>query len=115
MRKNNKGYSLVELLITMAIFSIIMIAIILIMRTSLVSYKDGLFETTMQEEAQIVANQVSDLLVDARYITSTGSTNSDGDLTYGFKSAEGIYFTLTFEGNNLWYNGKGNQLLSNQI
>ena len=43
MKKNNKGYSFVELIITMAIFSIVMLAIILIMRTSLVSYKDGLF------------------------------------------------------------------------
>jgi len=61
-----------ELILTMAIFSIVMLAIILMMRTSLVSYKDGLFETQMQEEAQIVLNQVSDYLVDAVSVSKSG-------------------------------------------
>ena len=75
----NRGYSLVELVITMAIFSIIMLAIILMMRTSLVSYKDGLFETSMQEEAQIVVNQISDLLVDATFYYAPSSV---GDYSF---------------------------------
>ena len=113
MKKNNKGYSLVELLITMAIFAIIMLAIILMMRTSLVSYKDGLFETTMQEEAQIAANQVSDLLIDATYIRSfNGALGAE---TYTFDGPEGT-FTIKHVGNNLIYdNGSGEQLLSNQM
>ena len=94
MKKNNKGYSFVELIITMAIFSIIMLAIILMMRTSLVSYKDGLFETTMQEEAQMAANQVSDLLVDATYINSW--SNAVGAESYSFIGPEGA-FTLRHE------------------
>ena len=129
MKRNNKGYSFVELILTMAIFSIVMLAIILMMRTSLVSYKEGLFETTMQEDAQIVANQIADLLVDATYINTTPGENA---VTYSFKGPVGAganpiqTFTLTHEvavdedGNptgeftgNLWYNG--NQLLSDKV
>jgi len=107
MRKNNKGYSFVELIITMAIFSIIMLAIILMMRTSLVSYKDGLFETTMQEEAQIVANQVSDLLIDATYINSYDSTPNAEE--YSFKGPEGsftIKHVVEVDGDGNFVNGK---------
>ena len=125
MKMKNKGYSFVELILTMAIFSIIMLAIILMMRTSLVSYKDGLFETTLQEEAQITANQVSDFLVDATAI----KTNNPGGGIYSFKSPEGD-FTLKYvadtetdaDGNNvvvggkLYYNkGNGDQLLSDKV
>lgn len=114
MKKSNKGYSLVELLITMAIFSIIMLAIILMMRASLVSYKDGLFETTLQEEAQLAANQVSDLLIDARLITAIN--NSVGTEEYSFVGTDNNVFTLRHEGNNLWYgHGGSEELLSNQM
>ena len=63
-RLNNKGYSLVELMLTLFIFGIVMVGIALIMRTTTVSYKDGNAEVTMQTEAQIIANQVEELLVD---------------------------------------------------
>ena len=109
MKKNNKGYSLVELVITLAIFSIIMLAIIMMMQTSMESYKDGLFETTMQEEAQIVANQVGDLLVDAKAFNS--SSGSTGSKSYSFTGPEGS-FTLSQEGKNLLLNG---DLLTDQL
>ena len=64
-RWNNKGYSLVELLITLAIFGIVMIGIALIMRTTSVSYVRGNSEVAMQTEVQLLANQVEELLVDA--------------------------------------------------
>ena len=66
MRKNtNKGYTLVELMLTLLIFSVIMVSIIAVMRTAVVSYKDGLTETTVQENAQIAVNQLSNILIDA--------------------------------------------------
>jgi len=128
MRNKNKGYSFIELIITMAIFSIIMLAIILMMRTSLISYKEGLFETSMQEEAQIAANQVSDLLVDASYIKSYLDASNGGTLdneSYEFVGPEGEFKLLhtteydsdgNYLGGKLWYIRGGNsQLLSNQM
>lgn len=78
MRSNNKGYSLVELVMTLGCFSIIMIAIMLMMRTTIATYKDGLLETKKQQEAQIVANQVADLIVDAT-VYGGGKANKDAN------------------------------------
>lgn len=64
-KRNNKGYTLVELLITLAIFGIIMLGIAMIMRTTSISYLNGSSEVAMQTEVQIVANQLEELLVDA--------------------------------------------------
>ena len=105
-KTNNKGYSLIELVLTIAIFSIIMVSIILMMRSSLATYKDGLFETSMQEEAQIVANQVADLLVDAKSVSGGGGT-------YTIGTAEGTNAKLEQIGNKLYYND--DHLLSDQL
>jgi len=113
-KENNNGYSLIELVITMAIFSIIMLAIIMMMRTSVASYRNGLFETTMQEEAQIVANQIHDLLIDASYYNGTLNDNP-GSKSYSFKGPDGD-FEIYQDGNNLYITkGSETQLLSNQI
>ncbi len=102
---NNKGYSLVELVITIAIFSIIMIAIIMMMRSTLASYRDGLFETSMQEESQMVANQVADILIDATSVSGGGGT-------YTIGTPEGVV-TLAQTGKTLTYNGT--HIISDQL
>ncbi len=78
MKRNNKGYTLVELMITIAIFGIVMIGIAMIMRTTSVSYVNGSNEVAMQTEVQIVANQVEELLVDIGNKTTVGA---DGTVT----------------------------------
>lgn len=62
--RNNKGYSLVELLISIAIFSLVMGGIISIMNTTSVFYRGGQQEVRLQEEAQIAINQIEELLID---------------------------------------------------
>ena len=83
MNRKEKGYSLIELVVTIAIFSVIMVVLIVIMRTSMVSYREGLFETQMQEEVQITANQVSEFLIDAYSFE-----NQSGD-SYSFTGPDG--------------------------
>lgn len=63
--RNNKGYSLVELLVTLAVFSIVMVTIVTLMSTTANTYGKGQRETELQEEAQIVANQIENLIIDA--------------------------------------------------
>ena len=98
MRTNNKGYSLVELVMTLGCFSIIMLAIMLMMRTTIATYKDGLLETKKQQEAQIVANQIAEFIVDADAyaggysfvkdsVTRSFSLDADGTLYYGVSGA----------------------------
>lgn len=83
---NNKGYSLVELLLTLAIFGLVMIGIAMIMRTTSVSYRDGSNEVTMQTEAQIVANQIEEIFMDG-----TGGYDSG-------VSGTSQYFCITSDG-----------------
>ena len=78
MKSNNKGYTLVELLVTLAIFGIVMISIGLMMRTTSVSYLNGTQEVSMQTEVQIVANQIEELLVDATTSFSGMGTDAEG-------------------------------------
>lgn len=125
MKRNNKGYSLIELVMTLAIFSIIMVAIILMMRTTIASYKEGYFETSLQEEAQVVANQVADVLVDATVYSDTGDTYSYDDYgnvtgvagkTYSFVGPDATIgsnaVVLSSTGNELKLNG---HLLTDQL
>ncbi len=75
---SNKGYTLVELMITLAIFGIVMLGIAMIMRTTSVSYVSGSNEVSMQTEAQIVANQIEELLVDATGTIGTAWVEIEG-------------------------------------
>lgn len=87
--RNNKGYSLVELLITIAIFGMVMIGIAMIMRTSSVSYLDGTREVAVQTEVQIVANQVEELLVDATGTMYSGTLDDSGSIDPYWKIDKG--------------------------
>lgn len=97
--KRNKGYTLIELLISLAAFSVIMLCIILMMRTSLTTYRNGLFETQKQTEAQIVANQIGDFIIDAKSY-SPGTA-------YAFVNDKGAPMTITYDAasKTLSYNG----------
>lgn len=87
--KNNKGYTLVELLVSVAIFSIVMIGIVSIMSSTSVMYRNGHQEVKLQEEAQIALNQLEEILVDADNTISTLGTGyysvNNTTQCYGFK------------------------------
>lgn len=63
--KNNKGYTLVELLVAMAIFAIIMAEIGTMMNHSSKLYLNGTYEVDLQTEAQQIVQQMEELLIDA--------------------------------------------------
>ena len=110
MKQHDKGYSLIELIATLAVFSVLMLAVIVIMRTTLASYRDGLEETEMQEEAQIVANQIADLLIDAKGYSESGGV-------YSIIDPEGNTISLSKSGSTLSYSvgSETAQPLSDQI
>ncbi len=70
--KNNKGYTLVELLVSITVFAIAMVSIIAIMRNTLGAYSDANLDVTVQEDAQIVANQIEEMLCDSKSISKSG-------------------------------------------
>lgn len=65
VKKNrNKGFSLIEILIAISILAVISLTIVTFMGTSSETYTRGSTEATMQSEVQIVANAISDRMID---------------------------------------------------
>ena len=62
---NNKGFSLIELIITVAILTIITSAILGFIVTGTKSYGNVNEEVELQQEAQLTFNQLSDLIIDS--------------------------------------------------
>ena len=61
---NNAGFSLVELLIAMAILGVIAVIIYTMMTSSSRFYEKASADADIQMEAQLVANTISDLIID---------------------------------------------------
>lgn len=64
MRKNNKGFSLVELIVVMAILAVIGGAIIGFMTTSLRSYRRVNADSNLANELQLTMNRLENLIMD---------------------------------------------------
>lgn len=60
-----KGFTLVELLLSIAVLSIVMLVIVAIMRNATVNYKNGNFDVSAQADAQILLSQMEEFLIDA--------------------------------------------------
>lgn len=65
IKKNNCGYTLIELLITMAVMSIAATAIFQLVVVASRHYQDETQEVQVQQEAQLSVNQLQDILIDA--------------------------------------------------
>ncbi|MBE5884205.1 MAG: hypothetical protein E7291_07285 [Lachnospiraceae bacterium] len=65
LKFNNKGLSMVELICGIAILGVVNVSIAGVLVVSANSYERGSSEAEVQQEAQLVANQISDLLIDA--------------------------------------------------
>ncbi len=62
--KNNKGLTFVELVCAVAIFGVIGTAVGGVMVVSANSYQRGTNEIELQQEAQLTANQIADIVID---------------------------------------------------
>lgn len=93
MKKSNKGYTLAELLVTIAIFSIVMVGVCSIMTNSMKAYNVSTNDVSIQENSQIVTNQLEELLCEA---DSLG-----GDLSTGYTfSSKGENYLLSYNPGN---------------
>ena len=63
--KNNKGYTLVELIVAVAVLLVVMAEVGALMVNSQHLYRNGFYELNMQENAQQVIEQVETLLMNA--------------------------------------------------
>ncbi len=63
--KSNKGFTLVELLVSMCILAIVMTELMALMFNSSKLYQNGAFEVSLQSEAQQIIQQFEELAIDA--------------------------------------------------
>lgn len=66
-KRENKGFSLVELIVVIAIFSVVGVVVGAFLLTASRSYSINATELNLQEEAQLVSNQVQEMILDTAY------------------------------------------------
>lgn len=69
IQSDEKGFTLVELVISMGMFSVVMLAILIFMTTGTRSYGTAKNELNLQMESQMLLNQIRDLTYSANYAT----------------------------------------------
>ena len=99
LRGKNRGFTVVELIVTIAIMAIVGGAITSFLVVSQRQYNTGVAETSVQYDAQLVGNQIYDLLIDAQKGVSYGyvSELADGTTESGLiidNSTLGDYHSL---------------------
>lgn len=86
---NNKGLTLVELMIAMAIATIVIGSITYFMATSTKSYRKANDEITLQLEGQTILNQLKELIIEAHNVKMDESAKTltiyRGDMIYYIK------------------------------
>ena len=79
-KSNNKGFTLVELIIVMAIMGLVGLAVAGFIGTSSSQYKSATKEVDLQYEAQIFMNQLGDMVQSASKVTAFTYSATAGDV-----------------------------------
>lgn len=85
LKENNKGVSLVEILVALAVGTIVLSAVTLLVSQSIKSYKNQTTTSKLQNDANITINQIEESVMEATeiIILSEGTTQeSDSDVEY---------------------------------
>lgn len=102
MTKTNKGFSLVELLVAMAVLAIVMAELAQVIFSSSKLYLYGTYEVDLQTEAQQIIQQIEDMIVDARvdvsanYVASLSSDQVITISTNSLSSNSAIEYKINF-------------------
>lgn len=98
-RKQNKGFSFIELLIAVAIFSIIMIMVVQFMSTTSGAYKKTKKNLNIQTEAIQVTEQMSDIIMQASYIRVAAADGAVYNISYNTEKERNITTEITYTEN----------------
>lgn len=80
LQQNNEGFSLVELIVTILISSVVMLAVVGLLTTGLNLYKSVSAETLLQTEGQAATGRINELVQEAQYLQfySNDGANDSG-------------------------------------
>ena len=115
-KHDNRGLTLVELLCSIAILSVLAVAVGSVLVVSAKNYQRGTSEINLQQEAQLTANQIADLIID-----TTAPLQYDADTDTLTVNKAGVEYQVTYEAGEqkLYYSdgsdGTGRQLLAEYI
>ena len=87
-KKSNSGFTLVELIIAMAVLAFFMTAVVSLMSSSILTNKKAKADITVSTTAQQTYNQLSDTIIQARNVVVIGYKNDETTLKYFVKEKE---------------------------
>ncbi len=88
MRRDQKGYTIAELLIAVAILSIVILSVCGFILVGSRSYAAGNSDISVQQEAELALNQMSDVLIDTTRSVIYAAYDASGDPVTALKDAE---------------------------
>lgn len=88
MREDQSGFTLVELLIAVTIMAIVIASVCGFIIVGSKSYASGNSDISVQQEAQLALNQMSDVLIDTTRSVNYAAYDDSGAATLGLKDAE---------------------------
>lgn len=97
---NHKGFSLVELICSMAILSIIMTSVGSAMVISARSYRNGNVELDLQQQAQIASNLLTNLIIDSDKVVQASDKKL---IVEKVESGITVEYTIFLSGDELKY------------
>lgn len=100
MKRNNRGFSLVELIVVIAILSFVGLGVVSFLSTSLNTYKSVSQNVDVQEEAQMALSQIVTMLQNAE-MGVTGTDRSGDDYLYIYN--EDYRYAIAKSGDELVY------------
>ncbi|MBD5506549.1 MAG: prepilin-type N-terminal cleavage/methylation domain-containing protein [Lachnospiraceae bacterium] len=103
MRENQKGFTIIEVLIATVILSIVVLTVCAFIMVGSKSYAAGNSDINVQQESQLALNQMSDVVIDTTRSVNYVGYDASGNTQKALKDAE---FTFTPEDKSLiMYNG----------
>lgn len=78
----NGGFTLIELLVALAVSAIVLSAVIALVSTGTIQYKNQTTMAKIQEDANVALNQISDAVMEAVYVSVSNSETETGNTTF---------------------------------
>lgn len=93
MTHNNKGLSLIEIIVAIAVGSIVLAAVMLLIVQGVKSYRTQSTKASLQNDANIALNQMGDNIMEGTCLNVSNVTGADGSIyTSYFQIKDNVYY-----------------------